>query len=305
MASPSGRPAATKPRAWTRPIIRRHYEGSVIEDFWLRLKRLSFVDTITAFGAVFLLSALPFAILVSSFASHRIENDLTSHMGLNARAAHIVGQLFGPTGVRSAAAVIVAGVLGFAGIIGVASSMQNVYQQIFGMSRRHGKTNIIRLVAWAVGVCGWLGLTSAISAATKGLPMGIVIEAVVVLLETAAFFWWSIHLLLGGAAGWRTLVIPAAVTALFWIGLEGFAALYFSSTIISDSKLYGTIGVVFSLLTWFIAIAAVLVLGALVGDVVQVRTRKGRRRELPPRSEAEAAVSEAAVPEAETSGAET
>jgi len=118
--------------------------------------------------------------------------------------------------------------------------------------------------------------------------MGTVIEAVVVLLETAAFFWWSIHLLLGGAAGWRTLVIPAAVTALFWVGLEGFAALYFSSTIISDSKLYGTIGVVFSLLTWFIAIAAVLVLGALIGDVVQVRIRKGRRRELPEQSESEA-----------------
>jgi membrane protein len=54
---------------------------------------------------------------------------------------------------------------------------------------------------------------------------------------------------------------------LFWLGLEGFAAIYFSSTITSDSRLYGAVGVVFSLLTWFIAIDAVIVLGAVIGDM--------------------------------------
>ena len=38
-----------------------------------------------------------------------------------------------------------------------------------------------------------------------------------------------------------------------------------SAAIISDSRLYGTIGVVFTLLTWFIAIGAVIVLGAAAG----------------------------------------
>jgi membrane protein len=55
------------------------------------------------------------------------------------------------------------------------------------------------------------------------------------------------------------------LTALFWLGLELFSTVYFSATIISDSRLYGTIGVVFSLLTWFIAIGAVVVLGAVGG----------------------------------------
>ena len=41
-----------------------------------------------------------------------------------------------------------------------------------------------------------------------------------------------------------------------------FSAIYFSPAIISDSRLYGTIGVVFTLLTWFIAIGAVIVPGA-------------------------------------------
>jgi hypothetical protein len=40
----------------------------------------------------------------------------------------------------------------------------------------------------------------------------------------------------------------------------------FSPAIISDSRLYGTIGVVFSLIIWFIAIGALIVLGAVAGE---------------------------------------
>ena len=71
--------------------------------------------------------------------------------------------------------------------------------------------------------------------------------------------------LLAGRLPWRRLLRPAIVTALLWIGLELFSSVYFSSSIISDSRLYGTIGVIFSLITWFIAIGAVIVLGAVAG----------------------------------------
>jgi len=50
-----------------------------------------------------------------------------------------------------------------------------------------------------------------------------------------------------------------------WLGLELFSSVYFSSSIIDDSRLYGPIGVVFSLMVWFIAIGAVVVLGAAAG----------------------------------------
>jgi hypothetical protein len=52
----------------------------------------------------------------------------------------------------------------------------------------------------------------------------------------------------------RLLLRPAVVTALLRIGLEVFSSVYFSSSVISDSRLYGTIGVVFSLMVWFIAV---------------------------------------------------
>lgn len=70
------------------------------------------------------------------------------------------------------------------------------------------------------------------------------------------------HFLLAGRVSWRFLLRPAIVTALLWIGLELFSAVYFSGQIVSDSRLYGPIGVVFTLMIWFIAIGAVIVLGA-------------------------------------------
>jgi membrane protein len=82
------------------------------------------------------------------------------------------------------------------------------------------------------------------------------------------------HFLLAGRVAWRRLARPALVTGVFWIGLAGFSAAVFSSTIVSDSRLYGTIGVVFTLLTWFIAIGAVVVLGAALGATWEAYARE-------------------------------
>jgi membrane protein len=77
--------------------------------------------------------------------------------------------------------------------------------------------------------------------------------------------------LLAGRVPWSRVLPSAVATAVFWIGLGVFASFYFSATVTSDSKLYGAIGVVFTLVTWFIAIGAVITLGAVVGVVWQDR----------------------------------
>ena len=76
---------------------------------------------------------------------------------------------------------------------------------------------------------------------------------------------------------WRRVIGPTLVTALPWLGLAFFSSAYFSSVLIDDSKTYGTIGVVFTLLTWFILIGSVIVLGAVCGAVWQ-RRREGAVR---------------------------
>jgi membrane protein len=54
-------------------------------------------------------------------------------------------------------------------------------------------------------------------------------------------------------------------------GLGVFSKFYFSGTITADSKTYGTIGAIFGIMTWFIAIGAVIILGAVAGAVWEDR----------------------------------
>ena len=63
----------------------------------------------------------------------------------------------------------------------------------------------------------------------------------------------------------------AIITGVLWVGLGVVSELYFSSTIITDSRIFGAIGAVFSLLTWLIAIGFVVIIGALAGVVVVER----------------------------------
>src|SRR3984885_5625704 len=84
-------------------------------------------------------------------------------------------------------------------------------------------------------------------------------------------------LLAGRAAAMARANRPPLVTALLWIALALFSSISLSSSIVSDRKLYGTIGVVFTLLTWFILVAAVVVLGAALGAVWQHRRGQSSR----------------------------
>ena len=95
------------------------------------------------------------------------------------------------------------------------------------------------------------------------------------------FFWWTMHFLLAGRVRWRTLLPAALITGVFYGGLGEFSKFYFSGTIISDSKTYGTIGAIFGIMTWFIAIGAVIILGAVAGAVWEERkTSTSRERRL-------------------------
>ena len=149
----------------------------------------------------------------------------------------------------------------------VAGSLQAIYERVFGQPHR-GWRDVLRFLTWVGVLFGVLVTESVISGPVRAAG-GPVAHGLVTYAGTAAFFWWTMHFLLAGRMPWRRLIRAAMLTALFWTGLEAFSA-----AIISDSRLYGTIGVVFTLLTWFIAIGAVIMLGAVAGATWD--QRKGR-----------------------------
>jgi membrane protein len=85
------------------------------------------------------------------------------------------------------------------------------------------------------------------------------------------FWWFTMWFLLGGRLSWRRLLPSAFATSVFWLGMEAVFSVIFSGMVISDDQKYGPVGVVFALMSFFIAIGEVIILGAVAGIAWQDR----------------------------------
>jgi membrane protein len=250
---------------------RARLEGSIAQRYVLQLRVLDFANQALLFGAGLLSSLLPFVILLSAFANKRVDDDISLRLGLNHRAEGIVARLF--ASAPATASVSTATSLAFVtvGTLAVASSLQQIYEKVFHQDHR-GMRDILRLLAWVVVLCLAVALESLVIRPLLRVSGGHWLEALATVALMTPFFWWTMHFLLAGRVPWRKLLPSAIVTGIFFAGLGAFSRLYFSGTIISDSQTYGSVGAIFSILTWLIAVGAVIILGAVAGAVWEDRT---------------------------------
>ena len=267
-------PGLTGPRRWAAAAQAR-YQGSLAQAVAVELKTLDFTQQIVLLGAGLLVSLLPFLILLSAFASHRIDDDIALRLGLNQRASGIVGHLLTSSPAVLNVATFTSLLFVTAGTLAVASSLQQIYEKAFRQDHR-GMRDMYRLAIWTVVLCAAVALESVVGRPVRDLPGGVVWAEFVTFAVMTPFFWWTMHFLLAGRVSWRKLFLSAIATGAFYVGLGVFSKFYFSSTIISDSRTYGTIGAIFGILTWLIAIAAVIILGAVTGVVWDSRSNGPR-----------------------------
>jgi hypothetical protein len=103
---------------------RDRFEGSLPQSFLMRLKALDFTSQAMPFGAGLLVSLLPFVILLSAFASQRVDDDISLRLGLDRRAAGIADHLFTSSPATLNAATATSLIFLTAGMLAVASSLQ-------------------------------------------------------------------------------------------------------------------------------------------------------------------------------------
>jgi membrane protein len=264
----------TAPRSQLTGTWRARYPGSFAQDFVRGLGAVDFGDRILIFGACLLLSVLPLIIVLSAYTSHRIQDDIATHLGLSAQGDRIVEGLFQASDTSFNLGVLLGLLLSLAGTVAVARSVEVIYERAFAQPPLGRGQGWLRCTVWVVVIAAVVIGDTTIGKTLRDGPAGPLVIGVVEVVGFFLFFWWSIHFLLGGRESWRRVRPAALASALFWVGLGVFAAFYFSTTIVADSKTYGTIGVTFTLVTWFIAMGAVLTLGAVFG-AVWARRRSG------------------------------
>lgn len=264
-------------RAWERvEAARTRFERSWIEDLIRHVKAVDLYTWTLVFGAELLWSVLPLLILLSSFANHRIDDDLSEHIGLDRQAALIFKEVFRNTPEHAVIPILTGLLFSLTGTIAVVQSLQVLYERLFEQEPR-GWRDLPRVFVWLVALLGFLVLQAEVTHAVRG-AFGSVVERAVSFAIVTLFFGWTIHFLLAGRVRWRLVVDPALLTGLGWLCLALFAGAFLSGDVVSDRKDYGTIGVVFTLLTWFVLIGTAIVLGAVGGVFWQTRVAARRAR---------------------------
>lgn len=190
--------------------------------------------------------------------------------GLSPEATHDLQQLFPTTATVSGATTAVGALLTVILTVRWPMALQRALELVWDLPRG-GLRSSWRALVW---LGGFLALVAA------GVLVGPIFHGaarlVAILLVgfpvAVAWAWWTQHLLLGGRIAWRPLLPGALVTGVGLVGLRLFAAVALSPVITTHYREYGPLGIVFVILSSFVAFGVVVLGGALVGHVVAARS---------------------------------
>jgi membrane protein len=256
-------------------VVQSRIEFWQQSDLARRLHTADVIDRGLLFAAVLLLCFIPFLLVLQSLAGRNRASGFIMRFGLTGEAAHAVRQALTSPSTTSAAIDGLSWVFFIVGGIAAAAAIQELYERVFEVQGR-GFRDMPQRIIWLAVAVGAVSLSAAAQPWLHSVG-GPVLVALVALIGGTAFWWFSMWLLLAGKLKWRELFPSALATGICWLGMQIVFRLTLSSTIVSDYKKYGSIGVVFAIMSLLIAIGVVIMLGALLGVVWRERDKQRSR----------------------------
>lgn len=168
----------------------------------------------------------------------------------------MLGQLFASTSATSSAVTGTSWVFFVLGGLATAGSIQQLYQRVFQLPE-HAWDRLRALVV------GWIALGTS---AGRAFHADLTVLWWIINVATIIAFWrFTMWFLLAGRVAWRRPAPCAVATGALWIGMLLVFRFTFSGMVTGNDQEYGPIGVVFALMSFFIAIGVVIILGAATG----------------------------------------
>jgi membrane protein len=256
-------------------VVQSRIEFWQQSDLARRLHTADIIDRGMLFAAVLLLCFIPFLLVLQSLAGRTRASGFIMRFGLTGEAAHAVRQALTSPSTTSAAIDGLSWVFFIVGGIAAAAAIQELYERVFEVQGR-GFRDMPQRIIWLAVAVGAVSLSAWAQPWLHSVG-GPVLVGLVALIGGTAFWWFSMWLLLACKLRWRELFPSALATGVCWLGMQIAFRLTLSSTIVSDYKKYGSIGVVFAIMSLLIAIGVVIMLGALLGVVWRERDKQRSR----------------------------
>lgn len=192
---------------------------------------------------------------------------LIRDLGLRGRAAETVQDAIRTAeGSRRAASVV-----GFVGLLmsglGVVGSLQRALNAVWQVTGR-GLIDRLMALRWLLGA-GVLFLATAVLGPVLRWAPGPVKPLTILggLVLTTVLFLWTYTSLTNTNVGWRAHLPGAVMTAVGFEILKAVGAIFVPRAVARSSALYGSLGVVFSVLVWLLIYGRLIVYSAVLNVV--------------------------------------
>jgi membrane protein len=236
---------------------------------------LSAALALAAFVSLFPLVLVGIAV-VGFFASNDVNlaAETVDRLGLTGQAAETMLDAF-DTAERTRRAVTVVGfvTLLWSGL-GVVATLEAVINAAW-QAKGRGLVGKLNALAWLAGAGSVLLVSIGLTSLANVLPGPAVVPTIAIgLAIDTVLFLWTFQQLANVSVGWRDH-LPGAIVGAVGLGiLKLVGAVYVPRLVGSASALYGSIGVVFAVLAWFV-LGAKLLMYAAAYNVIRYERSHG------------------------------
>jgi membrane protein len=239
--------------AWVRVISRRYVD--------LHGRATAAAITLYGFLALFAVAVLAIAVLgFLSTDNRHIARDLVDWLGVKGAAARTVTDAVSKARESRRLATVV----GFFGLVwvgsGFAVAMANAYDTAWRVPQRPTRERLVGLL-WLVGAGVLLAAGGFVTAGLGALPAALAPFVLVAGLAVNTLLWlWTAWILPNRRVPWRALLPGALVGAVGLEVLKIVGGYVVPQLVAGSSALYGTLGVVFALLSWLLVFGRLVVI---------------------------------------------
>ncbi|MEV5972719.1 YhjD/YihY/BrkB family envelope integrity protein [Streptomyces sp. NPDC051921] len=230
-------------------------------------------DSATRLAAQTFLTAVPLLFVVASVAPEELRDQFVASVnelfGLSGSAKDELDKALQGTGAPSdelrQTFGVVSGLMVLISATACSRAMQRLCERAWSLRGASARVAAWRWVAW---LAAWMVMIGLQGGLRSGFGLGLWLGLPLVVLTEVGMWWWTQHLLLAARVPWLPLLPGAVLTGVALSVATSTASLYVPRALNRSLEKYGSLGAVFTLLSWLIALCVVVTLCVTAGAVI-------------------------------------
>ncbi|KUM85060.1 MULTISPECIES: YhjD/YihY/BrkB family envelope integrity protein [Streptomyces] len=252
---------------------RTEHRFPVITRLLSHLISVNVFDSATRLAAQTFLTAVPLLFVVGSIAPQWLRDQFVTSLhdafGLtgssNAELNKVLKGTDDPSDELRQTTGAVGGLMVLLSATACSRAMQRLCQRAWSLPKASARVAAWRWIAW---LATWLAMFAVQGTLRDGFGLGLWLGVPLLLIAEVGIWWWTQHLLLVARVPWRPLLPGALLTGTALAVLTSTASLYVPRALNHSLEKYGSMGAVFTLLSWLITLCVVATLCLTAGAVI-------------------------------------